>query len=61
MSFSTGNVPHELTFLTNISLVTPVYKAIDKKQLTNYRPMSVLTCFSKILEKLLYKKLLDYR
>ena len=53
LSFSTGKMPHEL----KVSLVTPVYKADDNKQLTNYRPISVLNCFSKILEKLVYKRL----
>lgn len=48
LRFSTGKVPHEL----KVSLVMPVYRANDNKQLSNYRPISVLTCFSKILEKL---------
>ena len=56
LSFSTGKIPHEL----KVSLVMPVYRANDNKQLTNHRPISVLTCFSKILEKLMYKRLLDY-
>ena len=55
-SFSTGKIPHEL----KVSLVMPVYRANDNKQLINYRPRSILTCFSKILEKLTYKRLLDY-
>ena len=55
-SFSTGKIPHEL----KVSLVMPVYRANDNKQLMNYRPRSILTCFSKILEKLTYKRLLDY-
>ena len=56
LSLNTGKIPQEL----KVSLVTPVYKADDKKQLTNYRPISILTCFSKIFEKLMYKRLLDY-
>ena len=27
---------------------------------SNYRPISELLCFSKILEKLMYKRLVDY-
>ena len=53
LSFSTGKIPHEL----KVSLVTPVYKADDNKQRTKYRPISVLNCLSKILEKLMYKRL----
>ena len=56
LSLSSGKIPHEL----KVSIVTPVYRANDNKQLTNHRPISVLTCFSKILEKLMYKRLLDY-
>lgn len=52
LGFSTGKMPHEL----EVSL-TPVYKVDENKQRTNYRPISVLSCFSKILEKLMYKRL----
>ena len=41
LTFSTGVIPKEL----KMSLVTPVLKADDKKKFTNYRPISVLTCF----------------
>ena len=34
--------------------VTPVFKIGDKGELTNYRPISVLTIFSKILERIAY-------
>ena len=34
-----------------ISSVTPVFKKDDKMDKMNYRPISVLPCFSKILEK----------
>ena len=36
LRFSTGKILHELKG----SLLTPVYKADDNKQLTNYRPIS---------------------
>ena len=45
--FSTGIFPDGL----KISLITPVYKSEDKSLLSNYRPVAVLSCFSKILEK----------
>ena len=56
LTFSTGVIPKEL----KMSLVTPVFKADDKKKFTNYRPISVLTCFSKLLEKLMYKRIMEY-
>ena len=42
------------------SRVTPVYKASDSSHLTNYTPISVLPCFSKILEKIMYNRLFFY-
>ena len=49
-------VPVEL----KISRVVPLFKAGHKSIFSNYRPISVLPAFSKILEKLLYNRLIDY-
>ena len=56
LTFTTGHIPEEL----KMSLISPVYKADDKTKFTNYRPISVLPCFSKILEKLMNKRLMQY-
>ena len=40
-----------------IAKVTPVFKGGDSADLSNYRPISVLPCFSKILERLMYNRL----
>ena len=40
--------------------VIPIYKAGDKTNVTNYRPISLLSCFSKILEKLVYTRTIDF-
>jgi hypothetical protein len=40
--------------------VKPVFKKGDKMNLTNYRPISLLTSFSKVLEKALYSRLTEY-
>ena len=40
-----------------IAKVTPVYKAGDSSDVSNYKPISVLPCFSKILERLTYNGL----
>ena len=37
-----------------IGHVTPVFKGGDEKDLGNYIPVSVLPCFSKILERIMY-------
>ena len=43
-----------------ITKVTPIYKEHDKSDLSNYRPMSVLSCFSKILKQIMYNRLYQY-
>ena len=43
-----------------ITQVTPIYKVGDKSNLSNYRLISVLSCFSKILERIMYNGLYQY-
>ena len=43
-----------------IAKVTPIYKAGDNSDVSNYRPISVLPCFSKILDRLMYNRLHKY-
>jgi len=43
-----------------IARVIPLYKAGDHMQISNYRPVSILPLFSKVLEKLMYNRLLNY-
>jgi sarcosine oxidase/L-pipecolate oxidase len=56
LTFLTGTIPDDL----KIALVTPIFKANEKNEFKNYRPISVLTCFSKLLEKLMYKRLIHH-
>jgi len=53
-SFQTGLVPTQM----KIAKVVPVYKASDCSLLTNYCPIKLLTSFSKLLEKLMYDKVI---
>ena len=43
-----------------IAQVTSIFKADDVNKLGNYRPISVLLCFSKLLERILYNRLFKY-
>ena len=43
-----------------ISKVIPIFKAGDKTNVTNYRPISLQSFLSKILEKLAYSKTTDF-
>lgn len=42
------------------SIITPVYKGGGRDDVNNYRPISVLTSISKILEKLINTRLVNY-
>lgn len=42
------------------ALVHPIHKGGDRDSVTNYRPISVLSTLSKILEKILNKRLVGY-
>ena len=43
-----------------IAKVIPAFKAGKKELVSNYRPISVLRCFSKILEKIMYNRVYKY-
>ena len=43
-----------------IARVVPVYKNRDRTEINNYRPISILTCFSKIIEKLIYARFINF-
>ena len=53
----------EGTFTQDLKLakVIPIFKNRgDIKDISNYRPISMLSIFSKLFEKLIHKRLLDY-
>ena len=56
LSLSTGSVPEQL----KIAKVIPIYKKENAEIFSNYRPVSVLPCFSKILERLVFNRCMDY-
>ena len=56
LSFQKGVFPTEL----KIANVVPIYKSGDEMIFTNYRPVSVLPVFSKLLERLMYNPLIEF-
>ena len=56
MSLNQGVVPDAI----KVARVVPIYKAGDHKQIVNYRPVSVLTCLSKVFERLVYNRLIGF-
>ena len=55
-SFSTGVVPSKL----KVARVIPVHKNGPRAVISNYRPISLLSVFNKILEKLMYNRLITF-
>ena len=56
LSLTTGIVPQSC----KIAKVIPIYKKEDAEIFSNYRPVSVLPCFSKILERLVFNMCMNY-
>jgi hypothetical protein len=54
-SINKGSFPN----LMKIAEVRPVYRKGDRRDISNYRPISVLPIFSKSLEKIMYNRLLS--
>ena len=52
LSYSNGIFPAGL----KIGKVTPIYKAGNSSDLSNYRPISALLCFPKILKRITYNR-----
>ena len=43
-----------------IARITPIYKSGVKEEMNSYRPISILTCFSKIIKKILFVRLSSF-
>jgi hypothetical protein len=53
---STGVVPDKF----KVASVIPIYKKGSHIILTNYRPISLLSIFNQLLEKIIYKRLISF-
>ena len=56
MSFNTSIVPDPL----KIAKVVPIYKASDKSLRNNYRPICLLPIFSKLIEQIMFDKVMNF-
>ena len=43
-----------------LAKIIPVFKSGAKSQVTNYRPISILSCFSKLLKKAVYDQTINF-
>ena len=55
-SLNTDIVPDNM----KIAKITSVFKTDDKHDLNNYRLISILSYFSKLLDKVVYKRTMDF-
>ena len=54
--FTKGVFPETCT----IAKIVPIFKKGERENPSNYRPTSILTCFSKILERIIHKRLIGF-
>ena len=54
-SFESGPFPEEL----KLAKVIPIFKNGDKQDVSNFRPISILSLFSKVFEKTMYNHLIN--
>ena len=55
-SFASGIFPDQM----KRAKVIPIYKSSSQNELKNYRPISLLPAFSKLIEKIMFKKVMSY-
>ena len=56
LSLNTSSVPRDW----KIAKITPLFKGGDSNEETNYRPISVLSVFSKVLERAVHQQLIHF-
>jgi hypothetical protein len=57
LSLASGCVPSQFKF----AKVIPVFKSGDRRLMDNYRPISLLNVFSKVLEKIVHTRLSNFQ
>jgi hypothetical protein len=62
------SAPHKTVSVINLyfpsclkhPIVKPLFKKGDRENMANYRPVSLLTSFSKVFERIVYERLQQY-
>ena len=55
-SFSSGMVPDQF----KVARVVPIHKKGSSYLVSNYRPISLLSIFNKLIEKIMYSRIISY-
>ena len=56
ISVNTGSIPVEW----RTHLIIPIFKSGDRSDVANYRPISLLSIVSKVLERIIYDRIIDH-
>ena len=56
LTLTTHTLPREWKWKTH-----PIFKSGDRSHANNYRPLSLLCCSSKVLERILYNKCINFK
>ena len=51
---------HTIPSEWRIHSITPIHKSDDRANISNYRPISLMSCTSKLLERIIYNKSIDF-
>ena len=54
--FQQSSLPHEW----KIHCITPIFKSGDRTMVSNYRPISLLSIISKVLERIVYNNIIHF-
>ena len=60
MIFNSSLMGGVLPDIWKIARVTPIFKSGARKDVNNYRPISVISVFSRILERIVHDQLFDF-
>ena len=60
LEFNTSITEDKLPDSIKIAHITPIHKSGSKHELGNFRPVAILKCICKLLEKIIFKRLYSF-